>query len=72
MVISIDAVRRGTELDGVESWRTAIAESVTQDQSQQSAELVAPARGIVCGLLLSVALWVGLLAAARAVLLALR
>lgn len=68
MVISIDAVRCGVELKTTEHWQTRIADYVFNGEPRQGSEVLAPARGVLCGLLLSGAMWVGLVAAMRAVL----
>ena len=72
MVISIDAVRYGAELGPTEYWQTEISDYVFNEEPRRGSEVLAPARGMMCGLLLSGALWVGLLVAARAVLTAIR
>jgi hypothetical protein len=66
MVIPIDAVRYGAEFDA--AWPESIADFVPEEERRQAAEVMAPARGAICGLLLSGALWVGLVAGARLVL----
>jgi hypothetical protein len=64
MVISIDAGRYWGKLEATDGRRAAVAEGIREPND----EVLAPARGAMCGLLLSCALWVGLLAAGRAVL----
>lgn len=72
MVISIDAVHYGAELDATAYWHAAVAEAMPEQQPEQTADVVAPARGAIYGLLLSGAMWVGLIAAGRAVLMLMR
>ncbi len=68
MVISINAVRYGGELEATGSGRTAVADGVARGMQRQNSEVMAPIRGVIFGLLLSGALWVGLVAGARALL----
>jgi len=68
MVISIDAVRYGVKLERTDRGQAAVADGIAEAMQEQDAEVLAPARGMMCGLLLSAALWVGVAAAARAVL----
>ena len=68
MVISIDAVRYSGKLRTTGSGRTVVADGIAEGMVRQDPEVMAPVRGVMCGLLLSAALWVGLVAAARAVL----
>jgi hypothetical protein len=72
MVISIDAVRYSWELKTTESGRTAVADGVAEDMRGQDSEARSPIRGAIYGLLLSGALWVGLVAGARALLMMMR
>jgi len=72
MVISIDAVRYGANVVPSSDWHEVVAESMAEQARQTDAAVFAPARGAAYGLLLSGALWVGLVAAARAVLAFLR
>jgi hypothetical protein len=68
MVIPIDAVRYGAGFDTTGRWHEAEAEFVSFEQQRQAAEVMAPARGAVCGLLFSAMMWVGLAAAVRGML----
>jgi hypothetical protein len=68
MVISIDAVRYSAEMDATTCWHATVAETMPEEELEQEAEILAPARGALYGLLLSTAMWVGVVAAARAVL----
>ncbi len=68
MVIPINVIRYGAAQDTAVGWRTGFADCITAAETQQEAGILAPARGVMCGLLLSGAMWVGLVAAARAVL----
>jgi len=72
MVIAIDAVQCSAQAETTEHWQTKFADYVFSDEPKQDRSIMAPARGIFCGLLLSGALWVGLVAAARMVLTAMR
>lgn len=72
MVIAIDAVHCSAQAETTEHWQTKFTDYVFSEEPKQGAEIMAPARGIFCGLLLSGALWVGLVAAARIVLTAMR
>jgi hypothetical protein len=72
MVIAIDAVRYSWELETTESGRTAVADGVAEGVQRQDSEVMAPARGVMCGLLLGGVLWVGLVAGARALLMMMR
>ena len=67
MVISIDTIRYGGKLGTTDTDRTAVA-AFEETMEPQDSELLAPARGTMCGVLLSCALWVGVAAAARALL----
>ncbi|MFP5229228.1 MAG: hypothetical protein ACLGXA_16575 [Acidobacteriota bacterium] len=68
MVIAIDGVRYEEKLNAASAWRTGIADYIPEEERQTEAVIVAPARGILYGLLVSGAMWVGLVAAARALL----
>jgi hypothetical protein len=68
MVISIDAVRYSGQVETAGNWRTEIADGIADGLRQRGGEVLAPARGVMCGLLLSGAMWIGLVAAVRAVL----
>jgi len=68
MVILIDAVRYGGKVETTDSGRAVIADGASEAIRQEDSEVLAPARGMMCGLLLSGVLWVGVAAAARAVL----
>ncbi|HEY1502332.1 MAG TPA: hypothetical protein VGF88_22335 [Acidobacteriaceae bacterium] len=72
MVIPIDAIRYGAGFDAAGQWHEPQAGFVDAEEQRQAAEILAPARGVACGLLLSAALWVGLAAAAHALLTMLR
>jgi formate/nitrite transporter FocA (FNT family) len=72
MVISIDAVRYSGKLEATSGGRTEVAEGIADGMRQPNCEVLAPARGVMCGLLLSTALWVGLAAATRAVIMMMR
>jgi hypothetical protein len=72
MVISIDAVRCSGQLETMSGIRMAVADGVAEGVSRQEMEIMAPGRGILCGLLLSAGLWVGLAAAIRAVMMVVR
>jgi hypothetical protein len=72
MVISIDAVRYYGKLEATGNGRIKVADGIAEGLEKQAPEVLAPARGVMFGLLLSGALWVGLLAAVRAVLTMLR
>lgn len=67
MVIPIDAIRYGTDFDATSSWYDAQTDRATGREQRQAAEVLAPARGAFCGLLLSGFIWVGLVALVRAV-----
>jgi hypothetical protein len=68
MVIPIDAIRYGAGFDAAGHWHEPKADFVLAEEQKQAAEVLAPARGAACGLLLSGVLWVGLVAAAHALL----
>ena len=68
MVISINAVRYSGELETTCSGRSEVAEGLAEGMQRQRAEVTAPVRGVIYGLLLSGVLWVGLVAGARALL----
>jgi hypothetical protein len=68
MVINIDAVRYGAGFDATGNWHEGKADFLTAAEAKQDAELIAPARGAVYGMLLSTVLWVGLVAAVRGLL----
>lgn len=68
MVIPINVIRYGVAQDPAMGWQTGIADCTAAGETQQETGVLAPARGMMCGLLLSGAMWVGLVAAARAVL----
>jgi hypothetical protein len=68
MVIPIDAVRYGAGFDAAGQWHEAEAEYLSLEEQRQAAEIMAPARGAMCGLLFSSMMWVGLVAAVRGVL----
>jgi hypothetical protein len=68
MVIPIDAVRYGAGFDTTGQWHESGAEYVSLEEQRQAAEIMAPARGAICGLLFSAMMWVGLVAAVRGVL----
>lgn len=67
MVIPINVIRYSVAEDTAVGWRTGFSAFIPAD-TQQETEILAPARGMMCGLLLSGAMWVGLLVAARTVL----
>lgn len=67
MVIPIDAIRYGADFDATSGWYDPPADHATGRERRQAAEVLAPARGALCGLLLSGALWLGLVALVRAV-----
>jgi len=63
MVIPIDAVRTGAAFELTACWaKPATAEPEIPDWDHETE----PARGVACALLLSTALWVGLIFAGRA------
>jgi hypothetical protein len=66
MVIPIDAVRYGAGFDAAGRWHEA--EFVSLEEQRKAAEIMAPARGAMCGLLFGAMMWVGLVAAVRGVL----
>lgn len=72
MVIPIDAVQYGAGFDATGVWHEAAAEYLPTEEREAELEIMAPARGAVYGLLLSGILWVGLVAAARGVLMLMR
>ena len=53
MVIPIDAVRYGAGFDATGQWHEAGAEYLSLEEQRQAAEVMAPARGAMCGLLFS-------------------
>ena len=66
MVVPINAVRYGAGFDAAGQWHEAKADRVrAEDRLARSADL-APARGAVIGLVLSSAIWVGLVMVVRA------
>jgi hypothetical protein len=67
MVIAIDAVRYDAKLKGAPGWQTGIADYIPAEERQQPSGMAAPARGVLCGLLISGAMWFVLVIAARAV-----
>ncbi len=66
MVIPIDAIHYGAGFDAAGHWHEADYASSQEQEAER--EMMAPVRGAVCALLVSGVLWVGLVAAARAVL----
>ena len=68
MVIDIDAVRYGAGFDAAGHWHEAKADFVPSPEQKAEREWMAPARGAILGLLLSGAMWVGVIAALRAVI----
>jgi len=68
MVIPIDAFRYAVGFDAAGQWHEAKADYLPEQERQAEIELMAPARGAVWGFLVSTILWVGLVAAARALL----
>lgn len=68
MVIPINVIRYSVAEDTAVGWRTGFSAFIPAAETQQETEILAPARGMMCGLLLSGAMWVGLLVAARTVL----
>jgi len=71
MVVNIDAVRYGAGFDAAGQWHD-VEDDYPTPQTERERELIAPARGVVCGFLFSAILWVGLVAAIRGVLTLLR
>ncbi len=67
MVIPIDAVRYDAGLDGFGRWHEATEYQPTEAEEAEH-DMMAPARGAVYALLLSGALWVGVVAVARGLL----
>ena len=66
MLIPIDAVRSGMGFDQAGRWhnaRTVYIPAIRRDDDQMD-----PARGAILGLLVSSALWVGIVAAVRALI----
>jgi hypothetical protein len=68
MVIEIDAIRYGAGFDAAGHWHMPKADFVADEEKEKAAEVIAPARGAMCGFLVSAVMWVGLIAAVRAVL----
>ena len=68
MVVAIDAVHHGAELKARSDWRTEPVNWIPIEEPQQGSGILAPARGMFWGLLLSLAIWVGLAVVVRAVL----
>lgn len=64
MLIPIDAVRSGMGFDGAGRWHEARTSYIPARRSED--DPMNTARGIVNGLLVSGALWAGLIAAVRA------
>ncbi len=68
MVIPINVIHYGVAQDSAAGWQTGFADYLPAGETQQDTGSLAPARGMMCGVLLSGAMWVGLVVAARAVL----
>jgi hypothetical protein len=68
MVIPINVIHYGVAQDSAAGWQTGFADYLPGGETLQETGILAPARGMIWGLLLSGAMWVGLVAAARAVL----
>jgi len=68
MVVRMDAVRYGAGFDAAGHWHDAEAEFVRPEEREARAKDLAPARGAVIGLILSGALWAGLVVGVRALL----
>jgi hypothetical protein len=68
MLISIEAIRYGTGYDAAGRWHEGRADLRSAAELEQDEQLIAPARGAVCGILLRGILWVGLVAAVRGLL----
>jgi len=68
MVINIDAIRYGAGFDATGHWHEAKADYVPTEEQDRVAKIIGPARGAMYGLLLSGVMWVGLVAAVRAIL----
>jgi hypothetical protein len=68
MVIPIDAVRYGAGLDAFGHWHETEAEYRLTDAEEAERDMMSPARGAICGLLLSGLLWMGLAVVVRGVL----
>jgi hypothetical protein len=68
MLISIDVIRYGAGYDAAGHWHEAKADYVSPQEQEEERAIMAPARGAICGLLLSGVIWVGLVAAVRGVL----
>lgn len=64
MVIPIDAIRSGAGFTATAQWQLPPVEEPAEPEWHEDA---APVRGVVCGLALSVLLWVALIAAVRAI-----
>jgi hypothetical protein len=64
MLVPIDAVRSGMGFDAAGRWHRARAGYIPA--RRREGDPLDPARGIVTGLLLSGAMWVGIIAAVRA------
>ena len=64
MVINIDAVRYGAGFDAEGQWHDA-RDDHRSAEDEKNNELIEPARGVICGLVLSAAFWVGIVAAVR-------
>ncbi len=71
MVVNIDVVRYGAGFDAAGQWHE-VRDDDRGPTTQREKELIAPARGAVCGLLAGSLLWVCLVAAVRGILLLLR
>ncbi|HWB95895.1 MAG TPA: hypothetical protein VG672_04310 [Bryobacteraceae bacterium] len=72
MVISIDAVRYYGKLEATGGGRIQVADGIAEGMKKQAPGVLAPARGMMFGLLLGGALWVGLVAAVRGAMMMLR
>ena len=68
MVSPIDVFRPGAGLNDIQNWREAHARFTTARRKFGEEDPIAPARGAILGLLMSSALWAGLLITGHAIL----
>jgi hypothetical protein len=68
MVTPIDAVRCGMGFDARGHWHQARARFVPAPRNIGDEDSLAPARGVLLGLIASSLLWAGIIVAARALL----
>ena len=68
MVSPTDVFRSGAGLNDIQNWREAPARFTPAQRKFGEEDPISPARGAILGLLMSSALWAGLLIAGHAIL----